>query len=95
MAEAKRKLGIIACGNVKCRRDVYVRSNDKGTLSLSCDHCGFAAFARSGTEYHADVTSTMQPIKRDDPAPSPAPAPKPSPAPAPAPAPKGRLGIYG
>jgi hypothetical protein len=53
-----------------------VRENAAGTLSVSCEECGFSAFAKAGERCNAELRAR---IKATTPAPA-APAPAPAPA---------------
>lgn len=74
MAEAKAKLGKIACP--VCAEPGHLRENAQKTLSFSCPECDFSAFAKHGTAA-ADRLRAMLPKEPTSPETKPTPEAKP------------------
>lgn len=100
---AKVKQGVAQCDGPQCGQEVVWRRADSGSLSYTCQHCDFRAYAPA----HSDAAKAIAAKFAPAPAPAPkaepkaAPAPKAkaepkaAPAPAPAPAPKAKpVGIW-
>lgn len=63
-AKPKKTIGTIACSS--CGHDVPVRQSDTGTLNFSCPWCDLPAYAKAGTEAHANTLKRMKPIAGQD-----------------------------
>lgn len=61
---AKARAGVMPCEGQRCESHevgapVVVFSNEKGTLSYSCDWCGRSPYARPGTGQHSEWMEEM------------------------------------
>lgn len=43
-----KKIGVASC--LCCGEKIAIRSNGRGTVNASCNHCDFSAWAKQGTE---------------------------------------------
>lgn len=75
---AKIRAGVMACEGQNCESHdigapVVVFTNERETLSYSCQWCGRAPYARPGTGQYSEWQAAMK--LREKPAPAPSPAP--------------------
>lgn len=58
----KKNIGLINCLTPGCNAQAVVKEAENGTLSYSCQHCGFTPYFRAGESCTDAVRSKLVPM---------------------------------